>query len=298
LLRIVAAYRPAGRADIASATKLALRTLGRRYLSLTEEIKALDAVLAPLVAATAPALLTRPGVGTEIAGALLVAAGDNPERLHSERSFAHLCGVALLDASSGKQQRHRLNRGGDRQANSALWRIVMTRIVYHPPTRDYLARRTAEGLSTKEAMRCLKRYVARELYQYLPRAHWLDFPRSINMRYMDMVKTIAAVVCAVALLVIAGTTLRLLERQDDLLQVERFQSGCLQSIVVNLRAAPGAIQHPDCVYPAGGGRTISVAGALAIVHAHGVVITVLWNGKEGRRPLPALKMASRYLTPP
>jgi len=100
---------------------------------------------------------------------LLVAAGDNPERLRNEATFAHLCGVAPIDASSGKQQRHRLNRGGDRQANSALWRIVLTRLVYDPRTRDYLQRRTAEGLSKKETIRCLKRYVAREVFNQLPR---------------------------------------------------------------------------------------------------------------------------------
>ena len=100
---------------------------------------------------------------------MLVAAGDNPERLRNEATFAHLCGVAPIDASSGKHQRHRLNRGGDRQANSALWRIVLTRLVYDPRTRDYLERRTKEGLSKKETIRCLKRYVAREVFNQLPR---------------------------------------------------------------------------------------------------------------------------------
>jgi len=105
----------------------------------------------------------------ETASALLVAAGDNPERLRSERTFAHLCGVAPVDASSGKQERHRLNRGGDRQANSALWRIVITRLSSDQRTKDYLDRRVAEGLTKKEAMRCLKRYVAREVFNELPR---------------------------------------------------------------------------------------------------------------------------------
>ena len=126
-------------------------------------------LLAELVAETAPELLARPGVGTDTATALLVAAGDNPERLRSERSFAHLCGVAPLDASSGKQERHRLNRSGDRQANAALWRIVMTRIVYDARTRAYIERRMSEGLTKREAMRCVKRYVAREVYNHLPR---------------------------------------------------------------------------------------------------------------------------------
>ena len=117
----------------------------------------------------APSLVTHVGVGVETASALLVAAGDNPERLRSERTFAHLCGVAPVDASSGKQERHRLNRGGDRQANSALWRIVITRLASDQRTKDYLHRRVAEGLTKKEAMRCLKRYVAREVFNELPR---------------------------------------------------------------------------------------------------------------------------------
>ena len=117
------------------------------------------------------------GIGTESASALLVAAGDNPERLRNEATFAHLCGVAPIDASSGKHERHRLNRGGDRQANSALWHIVITRMVYDPRTRDYIDRRTNEGLTKKEAFRCLKRYIAREVYNHLPRQHLaLDSP--------------------------------------------------------------------------------------------------------------------------
>src|SRR2546421_2747703 len=168
LLERAASFRPAGRNDVLGATKTALRMLARRALALAEEIKAIDAILDPIVEAIAPELVGRPGVGPETAGALLVAAGDNPERLRSEAGFANLCGVAPMDASSGKQQRHRLNRGGDRQANSALWRVVMTRMTFDPATQAYIARRTEEGLSKREAMRCLKRFVARELYRYLP----------------------------------------------------------------------------------------------------------------------------------
>ena len=98
----------------------------------------------------------------------MVAAGDNPHRLRSEAAFAHLCGAAPLDASSGKHQRHRLNRGGDRQANSALWHIVITRMVYDARTTAYIERRMKEGLTKKEAFRCLKRYIAREVYGLLP----------------------------------------------------------------------------------------------------------------------------------
>ena len=162
-------FRRTGRTDPTSVTKVTLRSLARRINDLAEEIAELDALIEPLANDTAPALVELTGVGPEIASALLVAAGDNPERLRNEATFAHLCGVAPIDASSGKQERHRLNRGGDRQANSALWRIVLTRLVYDPRTRDYLERRTSEGLSKKEAIRCLKRYVAREVFNQLPR---------------------------------------------------------------------------------------------------------------------------------
>ena len=139
------AYRPGTRRDLVSLTKLTLRMLARRALALEAEIAELDAILKPLVDETAPELVATPGIGIDTASALLVAAGDNPERLRNEATFAHLCGVAPLDASSGKHERHRLNRGGDRQANSALWRIVVTRMVYDPapPTTSTDASRTA-----------------------------------------------------------------------------------------------------------------------------------------------------------
>ncbi len=104
------------------------------------------------------------GVGYDTAGQLLVTAGDNPDRLRHERSYAALCGSSPVRASSGKTDRHRLNRGGDRHANSALWRIVIVRMTSHQPTKNYIARRTAQGLSKQEIIRCLKRYVARELF--------------------------------------------------------------------------------------------------------------------------------------
>lgn len=167
LLNKTAGLRPNSRTDVANATKLAMRSLARRVRSLDEEIAELDAVLGPLVAATAPDLLTRPGLGTDTAGALLVAAGDNPDRLRNERTFAHLCGASPLDASSGKQLRHRLNRGGDRQANAALWRIVITRLASDPRTQRYVERRCKDGLTKVEAIRCLKRYVAREVFYYI-----------------------------------------------------------------------------------------------------------------------------------
>ena len=168
LLERTTAYRPGTRRDVVSLTKLTLRMLARRAQALEAEIAELDAIIGPLVHETAPALVARPGIGTECASALLIAAGDNPDRLRNEPTFAHLCGAAPLDASSGKQERHRLNRGGDRQANAALWRIVITRMVYDPRTRIYMDRRLKEGLTKKEAIRCLKRYIAREVYNHLP----------------------------------------------------------------------------------------------------------------------------------
>jgi transposase len=120
--------------------------------------------------AVAPELLARFGVGPDTAAALLVAAGDNPERLRSEAAWAHLCGVAPIAASSGKSAGHvRLDNGGDRQANAALWRIVLVRIAHDPRTTAYFERRVKEGLTKRDAIRILKRYVARELYRYLPR---------------------------------------------------------------------------------------------------------------------------------
>jgi Transposase IS116/IS110/IS902 family len=144
-----------------------LRTLGRRYQALSAELAALDAELDRLTRAAAPKLLARFGVGADSAGALLVAAGDNPERLCSDAAFAMLCGASPIEASSGKTRRYRLNRGGDRQANAALYRIVVARLRHDPKTQDYVARRIREGKSKKDAIRCLKRYVAREVFAAL-----------------------------------------------------------------------------------------------------------------------------------
>lgn len=171
LAEAAAALRPRADSDpVLYATKLAMRTLGRRVLTLGEDTESLDAVLAELVTATAPSLLELHGVGVDTAAILLVAAGDNAERVRSEAAWAHLCGVAPLQASSGMTTRHRLNRGGNRQANHALWRIVITRMGSEPRTRAYVARRIDEGRSKPEIMRILKRYVAREVYRHLPRA--------------------------------------------------------------------------------------------------------------------------------
>jgi transposase len=177
VLQLASAFRHTGKTDVTTVTKLTLRTLARRALSLEEEVKEIDRMLKTLVTETAPELNAIDGVGTDVASAILVAAGDNPERLKNESTFAKLCGVSPLDASSGKQQRHRLNRSGDRQANSALWHIVFTRMVNDPRTKHYIERRMKEGRTKKEAIRCLKRYVAREVFAVLPRSQFaLDSP--------------------------------------------------------------------------------------------------------------------------
>jgi transposase len=169
LIRVLAAWRPdvSNAADPVTAHRLALKTMGRRYLELTDEITGLDELINPLVEALAPQLLARLGVGVEIAGQLLVTAGDNPNRMKSEAAFAMLCGVAPLPASSGMTQRHRLNRGGDRQANRALHLAVISRMRMDPKTQGYVAKKTAEGHSKLEIIRCLKRYLAREVYYLL-----------------------------------------------------------------------------------------------------------------------------------
>ena len=169
LVPVTARFRPGGEPeDVDSATRFALRSVGRRHEALSEEIAELDARLERLVAEVAPELLALPGVGTNHAATLLVLAGDNPDRLTSEASFASLCGVSPVEASSGKVIRHRLNRGGNRDANRALHMVVcVVRMGSDRRTRSYVARRTAEGKSKWEIMRCLKRYIAREVYRVL-----------------------------------------------------------------------------------------------------------------------------------
>ena len=167
LIDRAARWRPGPVTTPTAATKLALSVLAQRYQALGAEMERLDVELDRLVAETAAPLLDRKGLGTDTIAALLIAAGDNPQRLKSEASFAALCGASPVDASSGKQQRHRLNRAGDRQANEALWRVVLVRMSTDPRTKDYVARRLKEGKSKKETIRCLKRYVAREIYPEL-----------------------------------------------------------------------------------------------------------------------------------
>jgi transposase len=169
LAETAAVLRPNPNGDpVVYATKRAMHTLGRRVLDIDADCARLHGDIGELVKATAPSLVALHGVGTHTAALLLVAAGDNADRIRSEAAFAHLCGVAPIHASSGKTIRHRLNRGGNRQANHALWRIVFTRMSSDPRTRAYVERRSLEGRSKPEIMRVLKRYVAREVYRHLP----------------------------------------------------------------------------------------------------------------------------------
>jgi len=163
----LASLRPRPGDVVGYATRIALREPGRRAEFPGAQLERLDELIGPLVAARAPGLLALHGVGPDTAALLLVAAGDHPERLRPEAAWAHLCAVAPLQASSGKVTRYRLNPGGDRQANHALWRIVLTRLSARPPTLIYVERRTKEGKSKKEIIRCLRRYVAREVYRHL-----------------------------------------------------------------------------------------------------------------------------------
>lgn len=157
--------RPGRLVDPTAATKRSLATIAGRIQQLDAEIAELDDDLEALLTPLAPSLLGLQGVGLDVAGQLLVTAGDNPERIASEAAFAHLCGVAPIPASSGKTAgKHRLNRGGDRAANAALYRIVLCRLRWDPATRAYVDRRTKEGKSKKDIIRCLKRYIAREVY--------------------------------------------------------------------------------------------------------------------------------------
>lgn len=168
-LAICAAFRPGDRDDLVAITKLALRTLARRIADLDEELAVLNARRRRITNAVAPKLVAAHGIGPDTASGLLLAAGDNPDRLANERSWAALLASNPIPASSGKTTRHRLNRGGDRHGNSALWRIVVVRMASDPRTKAYVERRTKEGLSTTEIIRCLKRYVARETFDLLPR---------------------------------------------------------------------------------------------------------------------------------
>jgi transposase len=167
--------------DVETATKFALRSVARRHEALSEEIIELDVQLDRLVAEVAPELISLPAIGTHHAATLLVVAGDNPQRLRNEAPFASLCGLSPIEASSGKVVRHRLNRGGNRDAYRALHMICVVRMGSDKRTREYVARRTAEGKSKWEIIRCLKRYIAREVYRVLVPSTTLPSPRMTGL---------------------------------------------------------------------------------------------------------------------
>src|SRR5215211_7881647 len=168
LVATCARFRPGKEPDdVRTATKIALRSVAARHVKIKEEKDELDEQLDRLVAQTSPGLISLPAIGTHHAATLLCVAGDNPQRLASEASFASLCGVSPIEASSGKVVRHRLNRGGNRDANRALHMICVVRMGSDRRTREYVARRTVEGKSKWEIMRCLKRYIAREVYRVM-----------------------------------------------------------------------------------------------------------------------------------
>jgi transposase len=155
--------------DPEAAMRHVLGSLARRWLDLHEEVKLHTAHLKAQTKTAAPRLVEAVGIGFDIAAEMLTTAGDNRTRIKSEAAFAKMCGACPIPAGSGKTNgRHRLNRGGNRQANAALYRAVIVRMRWHQPTIDYVARRTTEGLSKREIIRCLKRFLAREIYHLLP----------------------------------------------------------------------------------------------------------------------------------
>jgi transposase len=169
LIRTLAAWRPdlTDYRNVTSAYRITLKSLGRRYLELHDEIADLDTMIVSIVDELAPNLVARNSIGHESAAQLLLTAGDNMQRLRSEASFAALCGVSPVPASSGKTTRHRLSRGGDRAANSALHIIAIGRLRTDPRTQAYVAKRITEGHSKLEAIRCVKRYIAREVFSLI-----------------------------------------------------------------------------------------------------------------------------------
>ncbi len=181
LIERCAGLRPGPMTTPLAATKHALRGLARRWQQLHLEIKDHERHLATLTEAVSPAMVAAFGIGPDTAAEMLIVAGDNVDRVRSEPAWAKLCGVCPVPASSGKTSRYRLNRGGHRQANSALHRTVIVRLRFHQPTIDYVVRRTAEGKTKAEIIRCLKRYLAREVWAYLnPERHPVGAPESVG----------------------------------------------------------------------------------------------------------------------
>jgi transposase len=167
LVRHVAALRPGEMSTPTASAKAAMRALARRWLSLHEEVQALEQDLKSLVRDRPPELMKAHGISTMTVAEMLILVGDNPERIKSEAALAKLCGVCPIPASSGKTNRMRLNRGGNRQANAALYRVAIVRMRDLGPTQAYVAKRTVDGKGKREIIRCLKRYIVREIYRHL-----------------------------------------------------------------------------------------------------------------------------------
>ncbi|GBR49743.1 IS110 family RNA-guided transposase [Neokomagataea thailandica] len=176
LIRTIAAFRISQERTLLSLTKTAMRSLARRWLALHDEIAALDCDLDPLVESKAAGLHAAHGIATMTIADMLILIGDNPARIQSEAALARLCGVCPIPASSGRTNRFRLNRGGNRQANAALYRVAIVRMRTHPPTLAYVAKRTANGKTRSEIIRCLKRYIVREIFTALCRPKEPELP--------------------------------------------------------------------------------------------------------------------------
>jgi len=183
---------------VESQTRFALKHLAAKIKFLNEQIDELETRMSLLVGQAAPALAGVFGVGPHVAAKLLTTIGDNPQRITSEAAFAKLCGVCPIPASSGKTIRHRLNRGGDRRANNALYTIVVVRMRYDQRTRDYVQRRTTEGKTRSEIIRCLKRFVAREIYQVITNPP-TDIPNGTHLREIRTRQQISLTTVASAL---------------------------------------------------------------------------------------------------
>ena len=175
---------------VVADTVVALRILAQRHRDLTAQIEWLTARIEPQVTAINPALMATNGVGPTVAAQLLITAGNNPDRLHDEASFAALCGAAPVPASSGKTRRYRLSRGGDRQANHALHRIALARMAHDPATIAYVRRHTDAGRSKKEILRKLKRAISREIYRLLTRPcpvpQWADLRPARQAKHITL----------------------------------------------------------------------------------------------------------------
>lgn len=172
--------------------RFSLKALARKIAFLDDQITELEARMSLLCGQAAPALAGTFGVGPHVAAQLLATVGDNPQRITNEAAFAKLCAACPIPASSGKTHRHRLNRGGDRRANNALYTIVLVRMRHHPPTRAYVARRTTEGKTKAEIIRCLKRYVAREIYQVITNPPTIADGHQIRQRRLQAGITLTA----------------------------------------------------------------------------------------------------------